>query len=1065
MDTFEKRQGQIAAGLPVPFEGGSETVRPRAQVRFGGFSLVKNMRGWHPGMEKRKGDIKTNSEEYFVKSFASLDSGYGARNDNNWNGVHDAATAAAVFGPNRNRIIVRTLQYNDGEDDIYTLNRAWLSFDLSNLSGTVTSVKLRLTKQQNINGAGATGGLTGPEIQIQEWTEGPAITVDDWDAFGGTNFGSASFKDGVVDEYESGDITMTAAGIAYIQSKLGDRADLMLLENEYDAPDIDPNDVELGAYFVGGNAGTLSNPTGDDLFQEDPPDIVPWNLSQRPCLIIEFADADRPSIKNMYHFSKDRVDEKRLLIQMGDGNLVEADYDLPTTGTGFTLKFPGRVPQEIASFSDLNDILLYSNGADQHQIYGGDNRPISTFIYCQDDTPFFPDQSTDFTNNLTDLDPDTFADLPSLLGTAADEAWFIRLDYPPSSLTWILNTFNAASGAFIQMQYWSGASNSWVSLPYTDDSPSGTQLNQSPITWFMEPSVKSRLEDPTNPESPRYLFNEFGWWYKISMSSVTALDAIEVQELTYTTDFTPLFNFWDGIEVDIIEAQVFESATSAYRVFPASTVSFDAYADANVLYTGTIDQAQGLYFDFGDAPDTIGDVSAISVDYWDGSSFQPLTILVDGTNNFQESGWLFWGIPPDDEQKQQFRDTRYFAYWYRINLTIGGGGVLADNTAASILYMPFFDIADYGTIGNVNCAWKDRACWTFKKFPRDIYVSAIGSPNVLNGDDFAILEPGDGRFNKTVSIKKFYNEILVHQKEEGKEGGCTTLFEGFNPSTYGKLILSTFIGSFSEKAVIVVDGSLQSTRRDDTVQTLAYWISHYGIFLTDGRIVTRISQPIQNYFDPRFAECIRQGFEDEMWVQYDSSNMVLRFGLVSGDTATKCNVFPIYDLTDGSWYFDEYANSMSCMTEVEADSGQFFTLQVTGGSIDGYVYRQNFGLNDDGVAIEALVRVELTHAAMLEFNELVLRMQAQSAGTVTLNVYENEQLITDETEPRALDQTTGAAEEAFPFAEAGDAMIRHRELVDHDQESHISVELIQDGLDENFYVYDYMMALNADADR
>ncbi len=38
--------------------------------------------------------------------------------------------------------------------------------------------------------------------------------------------------------------------------------------------------------------------------------------------------------------------------------------------------------------------------------------------------------------------------------------------------------------------------------------------------------------------------------------------------------------------------------------------------------------------------------------------------------------------------------------------------------------------------------------------------------------------------------------------------------------------------------------------------------------------------------------------EAKHWIEYDSSENVLRLGLVSGGSATLPNIFPIYDLVD-----------------------------------------------------------------------------------------------------------------------------------------------------------------------
>ena len=121
----------------------------------------------------------------------------------------------------------------------------------------------------------------------------------------------------------------------------------------------------------------------------------------------------------------------------------------------------------------------------------------------------------------------------------------------------------------------------------------------------------------------------------------------------------------------------------------------------------------------------------------------------------------------------------------------------------------------------------------------------------------------------------------------------------------------------------------------------AFFISRSGVLGTDGMKPWRISEDIQNYFDPKKSECIRRGYEKEHWIEFDSAENVLRLGLVSGGSATLPNIFPVYDLVDQVWYFDSPAQELSCMAEVEAASGNVPVVQLGGGIDDGFIYQLN----------------------------------------------------------------------------------------------------------------------------
>jgi hypothetical protein len=230
----------------------------------------------------------------------------------------------------------------------------------------------------------------------------------------------------------------------------------------------------------------------------------------------------------------------------------------------------------------------------------------------------------------------------------------------------------------------------------------------------------------------------------------------------------------------------------------------------------------------------------------------------------------------------------------------------------------------------------------------------------------------------------------VWQEEKGVEGGCVTLFEGYSPETFGKLVLSSQIGAMNSKCMDVVDGVTVATRTDENIKTVAFFLSRYGVCATEGRYIQVISDDIQNYFDSSKQECIRRGYENRHWLKYDSAYGVVRVGLVSGATATECNVFPVYDLTTRTWSFDTPYQELSCMTEVSGDSGQAAVVQVAGGIDDGTVYQSNYGKNDVAAGIDGYLDMELGYKGQLvEINDVILRVEASTGGTLSLVLYEN----------------------------------------------------------------------------
>ena len=91
-------------------------------------------------------------------------------------------------------------------------------------------------------------------------------------------------------------------------------------------------------------------------------------------------------VLSLYQFSKTRVDETHFYAQMSDGDILEADNNPPTTTTGVfgSQIFDGSAGQIPASWGNIGDKLIHSNGIDQHQIY------VIYWVFAHTDTALNP---------------------------------------------------------------------------------------------------------------------------------------------------------------------------------------------------------------------------------------------------------------------------------------------------------------------------------------------------------------------------------------------------------------------------------------------------------------------------------------------------------------------------------------------------------------------------------------------------------------------------------------------------------------------------------------------------
>jgi len=626
-------------------------------------------------------------------------------------------------------------------------------------------------------------------------------------------------------------------------------------------------------------------------------------------------------VLSLYQFKKAKTGERHFLAQMSDGDILEATNAPPaiTSGAFGSEVFSGSASQVAASWANLNDFLLHSNGVDQHQIWPGNSTYVGKLIVVKASAaiPIIPEEGIDYSDEVSDGLTSTYATLSSLDTLANHDAIFIKTTVPAKSFTWAFSALNA-DNATAQGHYWNGA---WTAMTFTDGTTTGGHAfgQNGTMEW-------AALTD----EVPKYQHGACGFWYRISLSG-GALDAsVTATGVTYEADWESIVNVWDGVPIDAIEAQVYDASATIYNTFGAASIDADAATTADSFYFSTPDLIEAFYVDVGDVPNTTASTTINAVSYHDGTQWQTIAGYVDTTSGLSKSGWVYLGRQTG-AKPIQFESTQYYAYWWKFTVD----QTLSADVNFGITYMPFFDVSELGK-GQSCCAWKNRMCYSFDRWGEYIYITAQDAPMTLNGDDYGIVRAGDGRRNKVVSQRQFHNELLVWQEELGAEGGCLTLFEGYSPTTFGKLLLSSRLGAMNANCTEVVDGILTRTETDEKIKTIAFALSRYGVYACDGMVCSFIDASIKKHFDPtRTTDCIRRGYESKMWIKWDSAYSVLRVGLVTGTSATNCNTFLVFDPSDRTWSYDTIAQEISCMAEIEAASGDVPVLQVGGGIDDG----------------------------------------------------------------------------------------------------------------------------------
>lgn len=762
------------------------------------------------------------------------------------------------------------------------------------------------------------------------------------------------------------------------------------------------------------------------------------------------ADPDSLETQTIWQYNKGSKVERHTYRQLLDGSVQEATDNPPTVTTGafgsdVLTAISGSIP---ASWGNMNDLAIFSDGARQHQIYGGTDRKVGAFFVGGTGTIGVSD-GEDGTRNVTD----GLASTTAVVGS--NTTHFVMTDLPATSIKYTIGTANTVA-ATVTIYYWDKTTNAWATL--------GTITDGTLVSGATSAQNGSRSWTAPTNERATYLFGQSGFWYK-TVASASLSATASVSDVAFNAPFQSIQNVFDGVFVDAIEAKIWDSTQLRYYQYSADSIDVSMLPAGDYIYFNTIEPIMAAYIDVGATPHvkkatitgttnisflkggttsgttTYGSILTTNADFlaagfeegqsivitgttsnnvttkiiavsskmisvpsniladeanksatitytgttpslagfdaWTGSGWTDC-MGADGTGGLIQAGYMPLATIPST-QPTDFAQSAYHSRWYRFKY----GHAISRSVNIGIQVIPYYDVEDLGKVGVANGVWKNHALYTFSDYPEYLYVSAAGNPLMLNGDGYDILEAGTGRNNRNRCVKTFHNEIIIWQEEKGGDGGVT-LFEGYSNATFGRLLLTPQIGILNVKSAVVLDGILTSTETESKIKTLAFWLSHYGVFVTDGRIVSFASSDIQNYFNPMKDECIRAGYEDKMWIAHDSARNAIRMGLVSGSSATVPNIFPVFHLTDASWTFDKLTQGLSCMAEVEAASGAVFSLQYGGGSSDGFVYRLNTGLNDVSTAINAYIDQEIDGGGnYLQLRDTVLRGKSQAAGDIT----------------------------------------------------------------------------------
>lgn len=740
---------------------------------------------------------------------------------------------------------------------------------------------------------------------------------------------------------------------------------------------------------------------------------------------------------SLFQFSKGKKTERHFYAQMSDDDVLEATDNPPAvTAAAFGSEvFAGSASSLPASWAVCDDVAFFANGVDQHRVIYGNTTPVKKFVVFKGAAApaDFPEIGQDYSEQVSDGDSTTVAVLDSLGDLAVDyDCVFICTPVPAKQFTWTVSAVNGTAAAS-QLKY-RKSDKTWAACAsFTDNTSADSKTLAQPgtMTWTT----------PTD-SMPSFMYGTWGYWYQWSLSSGDLDAEVEVSAVTFEANWTALYNEWDGVLLDGVECQFYDQSAATYLTYGTTAIDISLMTSSDRIYIGFTDPIEALYVDVGDTPNTTTSLT-LTIKYWN-NAWASIGTYTDETACFNNSGYIAFARRTD-EQPLMFNGTQYYAYWYELAVS----NTLSDDSSIGIQAIPYLNINDFGRKGVCNAEWKGRMVYTFDLYPDYIYIASESGQQILNGADFDVRLMGDGRGNRIRSMKRFYNDLVVFQEEKGEAGGCTTVVEGYSPETFGELVISNRYGTMNANSVDIVDGFIFGDKERGKA---LFSLSRYGVLVSNGRYVTHVPgfEDVANYFDQTDAtDCIRAGYEDHMWLKYDSAYHGLRIGLVTGSSASVCNTFLFYDLKEMKFYTDSITPAVSTMCEVDAASGAIPVLQYGGGTADGFVYRLNTGTNDVTTPIDAYATLEIDgQGEEIVIDDIALRMKVQSAGTVTITPYIN-----------------GVAGTAFPTlaqtaARTNETFRRHRWSANQ-KGNHISLKIQHNTASESCHLLDYGIGIKA----
>jgi hypothetical protein len=351
--------------------------------------------------------------------------------------------------------------------------------------------------------------------------------------------------------------------------------------------------------------------------------------------------------------------------------------------------------------------------------------------------------------------------------------------------------------------------------------------------------------------------------------------------------------------------------------------------------------------------------SAITVRYWDGSSWQALTVTDDTTQNskcFAKSGLISWE-PQDDERKQTLFSTLGYAYKIEVTATLFGTKGSDEEVVIDIINgIPASKPVEVYKFP-VNFKNKVFLCgYTEGNQGNRIDYCANNAPDVWNGEDSSLdgfQSIYVGGVEELTAAAQLYNRygsnifttLIIFKNSE------MYLLTGDGPLDYKLYPVSFTVGCPAPQTLTTAEVGLDVGA--DSARNVVLWISHTGPMMFDGATLTKATG-LENYFDPNENESVNWDYLYKARGWFDSTYGEWNVLLPTG-TSTELDSWFVYDIIRKKWFQKEVGLNDNIISgfNVVASSGDQY---VYGGSSTGMLFQLETGTSWDGAPITYVVQ-------------------------------------------------------------------------------------------------------------